>query len=90
MREILYHRHALRYLRRMPEDRKAQVKSALTEVAALPEPLAHPNVQAMTGEWSGCLRLRVGGYRAIFRCVTREGMPSLEVLQIGPRGDVYG
>jgi len=34
----------------MPEDRKIQVKAALAEAAALPDPLAHPQVLAMTGE----------------------------------------
>ncbi len=54
MREILYHRHAVRYLKRMPEDRKDQVK------------------------------LRVGGYRLIFRVAE-----NIEVLHVGPRGDIY-
>jgi len=90
MREILYHRNAVRYLRRMPEDRKIQVKATLAEVAALADPLSHPNVLVMTGEWKGCVRIRIGTYRAIFRCVEREGVSSMEVLQVGPRGDVYG
>ena len=67
MREVVYHRHAVRYLRKMPLDRKDQVKQAFSEVAKLVDPLEHPNVRAMTGEWSGCLRLRVGSYRAIFQ-----------------------
>lgn len=90
MREILYHRHAVRYLRRMPEDRKIQVKAALAEAAALPDPLAHPQVVAMTGEWKGCMRIRVGTYRAIFRCADVDGVTTMEVLHVGPRGDVYG
>lgn len=87
---ILYHRHAVRYLRRMPEDRKSQVKAALAEAAVLPDPLAHPQVLAMTGEWKGCMRIRVGTYRAIFRCADHDGVATMEVLQVGPRGDVYG
>jgi mRNA-degrading endonuclease RelE of RelBE toxin-antitoxin system len=74
----------------MPEDRKIQVKAALAEAAALPDPLAHPQVLAMTGDWKGCLRIRVGTYRAIFQCLDRDGVPTMEVLQVGPRGDVYG
>ena len=90
MRQILYHRHAVRYLHRMPEDRKNQVKDALAEAAALHDPLAHPQVLAMTGEWKGCMRIRVGTYRAIFRCVDHDGVATMEVLHVGPRGDVYG
>ena len=36
MREILYHRHAVRHLKRMPEDRKEQIKAAIA-VAVLPD-----------------------------------------------------
>lgn len=41
----------------------------------------------------GCLRLRVGSYRAILRVIPPE-LPeapegTLDVLLIGPRGDVY-
>ncbi|MDA0765462.1 MAG: type II toxin-antitoxin system RelE/ParE family toxin [Verrucomicrobia bacterium] len=89
MRPVFYHRHAVRYLRRMPADRKAQVKAAVGGIAALEDPLSHANVKALGGEWSGCLRLRVGRYRAIFHLLMDEGDECLEVLQIGPRGDVY-
>jgi hypothetical protein len=37
MREILYHRNAVRYLKRMPADRKEQIKTALADVALLPD-----------------------------------------------------
>jgi mRNA interferase RelE/StbE len=84
MREILYHRHAVRYLKKMPDDRKEQVKSAIAEVAELSDMHAHPSVKAMRGEWEGCLRLRVGGYRVIFRVAE-----SIEILHVGPRGDIY-
>lgn len=87
MREVVYHRHAVRYLRRMPPKRKEQVKSALAEIADLESPASHPNVSRMVGEWAGCFRVRVGDYRAIFR-VHREGS-RMEVLLVGPRGDVY-
>ncbi len=89
MREILYHRHAVRYLKRMPEDRKEQIKAAIVTVAVMPDVLAHPSVKAMRGEWEGCLRLRVGGYRIIFRMGGEEEDSCLEVLIVGPRGDIY-
>ena len=50
IREVVYHRHAVRYLRKMPLDRKDQVKQAFSEVAKLVDPLEHPNVRMMTGE----------------------------------------
>jgi len=89
MKEVLYHRHAVRYMRQMPADRKEQVKSAIAELAALDDPLAHPNVKCMRGDWSGCLRLRIGSYRAIFHLVKTGSSERLEVLLVGPRGNVY-
>ena len=74
----------------MPADRKQQIKRAIDEVAELDVPTAHPNVRQMAGHWAGCMRLRIGIYRAIFH-VTGEGDgQQLEVLLIGPRGDIYG
>lgn len=89
MRPVFYHRHAVRYLRRMPEDRKQQVKDSVNEVAALDDVLSHPNVRVMKAEWEGCFRLRVGGYRAIFRLVVEPDGEAIEVLLVGPRGDIY-
>ena len=89
MRPVVYHRHAVRSLKRMPVERKEQIKAALADIAALPDLSAHPNVKAMKGEWSGCFRLRVGRYRAIFRFSTIKDTEILETLIVGPRGNVY-
>ena len=93
MRGIVLHRHARRYFQRMPGDRQAQMRAALQTVAALSDPANSPNVCPMSGDWAGCPRLRVGSYRAIFRVIPPE-LPeapagTLDVLLIGPRGDVY-
>ena len=96
MREIVFHRNAARYLAKMPGDRKAQVLAALRTLAGMLDPTIHPNVSMMAGEWAGTWRLRVGSYRAIFTFTTdaqtnAEESPQgrLEVLAIGPRGDIY-
>ena len=90
MRPIVLHRNAARYLRRMPADRRAQMETALRAVAAAEDPLTVPNVKQMSGEWSGCARLRVGRYRAIFHLVDLENVATIEILAIGPRGNIYG
>ncbi len=89
MREVQYHRHAVRALRRMPVDRKDQIKASVAEVATLDDPSIHSNVRQMSGDWVGCFRLRVGSYRAIFRLTTVAAAEVFEVLQVGPRGNVY-
>lgn len=77
----------------MPGDRQEQIRAALNAVAALADLAESPNVRPMRGEWTGCHRLRVGAYRAIPRVVPPEMPPdpdgALDVLVIGPRGDVY-
>jgi len=77
----------------MPGDRQAQRRAALKTVAALPDFALSPNVRPMSGDWAGCHRLLVGSYRAILRVVPPQ-LPeapegTLDVLSIGPRGDVY-
>ena len=89
MREILYHRNAARYLKRMPVERKEQIKSARADIAVLPDIRTHPNVKPMAGDWNTCHRLRIGQYRAIFLLVLKDEIEKLEVLQVGPRGGIY-
>lgn len=69
------------------------MRTALQAIAALSDLASSPNARPMSGEWAGCHRLRVGSYRAILRVVPPE-LPeapggTLDVLVIGPRGDVY-
>lgn len=54
MRKIDYHRHAVRQLKRMPADRKEQIKAALERTAALADSAANPNVPTMSGDWRDC------------------------------------
>lgn len=76
----------------MPRDRQTQMRAALQAVAALADPASSPYVRPMSGDWTECLRLCVGSYRAILRVIPSE-VPddpegTLDVLVIGPRGDV--
>ena len=89
MREVRYHKHAVKYLRRMPTEWKEQIKAALTHIASLQDTLSDPNVKPMSGAWENCQRLRIGSYRAIYRLVDQDSRQALEVLHVGPRGDVY-
>jgi mRNA-degrading endonuclease RelE of RelBE toxin-antitoxin system len=90
MRSLAFHRHAANYLKRMPADRKTQVLVGLESLQLLDNPGDHPNVKAMQGQWSSAWRLRVGDLRVIFRIAQLPGGDEvIDVLQIGPRGDVY-
>ncbi len=89
MRPVFYHKNAVRYLKRMPEDRKEQVKEAVNSVADCDDIPSQPNIRPMKGEWDGCFRLRVGSYRVIFLLSVVEGAEAIDVLLVGPRGDIY-
>jgi len=88
MREVLLHRRAERYLRRMPKARQAQMVAVIEEVAATDEVSRHPRVRSMTGK-DGWYRLRVGDYRAVFQPREEGTLEILYVDYIGPRGDAY-
>ena len=89
MRKILYHRLASRALKKIPVDRKEQIKAAIVTVAEQANVLCHPSVKIMQGEWVNCMRLRVGTYRVIFRITGQPPSEQFEVLEMGPRGDIY-
>ena len=89
MREVVYHRNAVRSMQKIPVDRRNKIKARVEEVAALEDPLEDVNVSQMRGDWAGCFRLRVGKYRAIFHLVDEAVTEILEVLQVGPRGGIY-
>lgn len=90
MRPVSFHRHAASYFKRLPADRRAQVVSAIDTLRVPRPPAELPSVKLMAGEWAGCSRMRIGSLRVIFRIARQQdGAEVVEILQIGPRGDVY-
>jgi len=85
MSKIIVHRHAAKYLQRLPQERKERVKTILRQLTQ--NPLGYPNVRHMVGEWAGYHRIRVGNLRIIFWFDENEDI--VYVDHIGPRGDVY-
>ena len=85
MSKVVVHRHAARYLQRLPKDIKQRIKKVLQQLGQ--NPLDLPGVKHMAGEWSGYHRLRTGKYRIIYWLDDKEDI--VYVDHIGPRGDVY-
>ena len=85
MSKVIVHRHAAKYLKRLPADTKQRIKSVLVELKQ--SPLDQPNVKHMVGEWDGYHRIRAGKYRIIYWFDEKEDV--VYVDHIGPRGDVY-
>jgi len=99
MHRLEFSRRAMRSLRRIPQDRTRGIFAAFEELAALSDPTTHVNVKAMKGDWKGCLRIRIGSYRAIFQLAddplsgseadSVDKLLLITVLVVGPRGNIY-
>jgi len=80
MKQVRYDRAALRALHRHRNMRR-RIEEKLAAYAADPASLANV-VKRLT---SGDLRLRIGDFRVVFR----ETQTHIDVLDLGPRGDIY-
>ncbi len=83
MTKVVYTRRAAKALRRAPRDIGGRMRDAFVRLAEGVDP--PPDVRPLAGR-PGC-RLRVGSWRAIFR---RRDDGVIEVLDVGPRGGIYG
>jgi mRNA interferase RelE/StbE len=82
MKPITYTRAALKVLRKMPKDTATRLMVKVEQYAADPASQSN-NVTALKGREG--IRLRVGDWRVIMD----DGVV-LAVLDIGPRGSIYG
>ncbi len=85
MSNVIFHRHAAKYLKLLPKETKDRIKNILKQLEN--NPLKHSGIKQMFGEWAGYHRIRVGKLRIIFWFDTKEDI--FYVDHIGPRGDVY-
>ena len=85
MSKVIIHRHAAKYLHRLPGVERERVKGVLRRLEQ--RPLEYPGVKHMAGEWAGYHRIRAGNLRIVFWFDETEDV--VYVDHIGPRGDVY-
>ena len=83
MAKVVYTRRAAKALRRAPREIGSRMRDALVRLAEGDDP--PPDVRPLVGRpgW----RLRIGSWRAIFR---KRDDGTVEVLDVGPRGGIYG
>jgi len=82
--EIDIHRSARRELNGLDDDDRERLTDVLLSVAETREPTSHEAVRALQGQ-PDTFRVRVGSVRAVCRLVK----PSLRVLLVGDRKNVY-
>jgi mRNA interferase RelE/StbE len=81
---IRYTAAALKTLRRLPRNTAELIRFKVQEVAA--NPAEARNVKKLKGR-DAC-RLRVGDWRIVYK--VDDGELVLIVIEVGPRGGVYG
>lgn len=81
MKEVVFTATAAKALKRHP-NRAGAIRAKIGQYAADPSSLAS-NVRMLSGV--DAKRLRIGDFRVIFR----ETADRIEVLDLGPRGNIY-
>ena len=57
MSHVIVHRHAAKYLKRLPKETKDRIKDILKQLEN--NPLKYSGIKQMFGEWAGYHRIRV-------------------------------
>ena len=84
--EIENSRTAASVLQRMPKNLRNAIRQAIIGLTETPP---KGDIKPMQGYEDGRYRLRVGGYRVIYRYDNRGNAIVLCALKIGSRGDIY-
>lgn len=83
---IEYSKTAVKALQRMDRALRTRIHEAIIGLTHTPP---KGDIKPMEGKPFGRYRLRVGGYRVIYRYDEDGAMIVLYVIDVGPRGDIY-
>ena len=83
---IEYSRIAAKVLQRMDRPLRMRIHEAIKGLTLTPP---QGDIKPMQGKPEGRFRLRVGGYRVIYRYDQDGTMTILFIIDVGPRGDIY-
>ncbi|MCD8039925.1 MAG: type II toxin-antitoxin system RelE/ParE family toxin [Clostridia bacterium] len=84
--KISYSKNALKFLNNLDKKSVERIRSAI-EGLTLEPPVG--DIKLMQGYSDGRKRLRVGGWRVIYRIDDGGDIKILLVIDIGNRGDIY-
>lgn len=83
---VEYSKSAAKAIQRMDKALRNQIREAIEGLTQSPP---RGDIKPMEGKPLGRYRLRVGGYRVIYRYDHDGVMVVLYILDVGPRGDIY-
>ncbi len=84
--EIDYSRAAVKAINAMDRATKQRIKAGILGLTQKPP---KGDIRPLQGYRDGRFRLRIGGYRVIFRFSTERQIEILHIMSIGPRGGIY-
>lgn len=85
MYRVLLHRNAAKVYEKLDEKTVARINKNIDTLKG--NPFYGKNIKRLRGELQGRYRLRVGGYRIVYR--VDEGEKAVVIENIGLRGNVY-
>lgn len=84
--EIRYSKSAIKFLAKLDKQSVSKIRTAINGLTAVPP---KGDIKTMQGYSDGRKRLRVGGWRVIYRIDNENRVEILLVIDIGNRGDIY-
>ncbi len=90
--KVKYSRKALKFLSKQERATVLRIRYAIDGLTKVP-PIG--DIKPMQGYHDGTMRLRVGGFRIIYKCSSeidnncKENVEILLIIEIGNRGDIY-
>lgn len=84
--QIKYSKSAVKTIQSMDKSMKQRIKKGIEGLTQSP-PIG--DIKSMQGYADNRYRLRIGGYRIIYKYVADNDVIVLYIMDIGSRGDIY-
>lgn len=84
--EIRYSKAAVKAINSMDKATKERIRTGILGLTQKPP---QGDIKPLQGYHDGRLRLRIGGYRIIYKYGLENQLEILHIIDIGTRGDIY-
>lgn len=84
--EIRYSKAAVKAINSMDKATKERIRTGILGLTQKPP---QGDIKPLQGYHDGQLRLRIGGYRIIYKYGLENQLEILHIIDIGTRGDIY-
>lgn len=83
---IEYSKSAVKTINSMDKSTKQRIKQGIEGLTTQPPT---GDIKPLQGYLDNCYRLRIGGYRIIYKYLMNNSVIVLYIMDIGSRGDIY-